>query len=826
MTEPYEILGTDWKECLRAIIAGCISPATARMEVWLKRYRLDNDRLLESPEQLKYGWGEVTERSRRLDSPIATMTGRRIGTLAVWLAEDAAGDESTRLETTARWIAAAYEVQRRFESVRRVMRIVADSQDARAILNELLRAGIWLLRADRGDLTWQRRPGEVTSCQFGPSAVQVDRVPEQSITRMVMRDGQKRLIPDVGREASYFACHPDTKSEIAIPLLTRLRDAASAEQVGGVLNLEWFTNYPVNHEDAANLERLWDLVAPAVEAVHDRAALSDLVGHYRRNSGSEAELDDALARIESVQGFDSGVIWLVNASATHLECAWARTADYRGPRNDLRLPTTGGSFAARVYQDGEGECAGDDPCIDRAAYAALGVSGSVAGVRLESAGVILGVLTAWHSEGMEGHDRLARLKEMAGPAAARVSVFARRVTQRLAFERDLGQVLKTLQGRPDLGRIFPPILEQILKMGFHSARAFQYEEGERPGESCFRLISAIPRVTMKPIKPSENAWAAILVNDAMTAIARGVGAWPRPQVDSPDDPNPVTLDIGRIPGTPWIAIPLLVNGRLYGYIAADRSEKVTDEERDELALLGVLAAQALAPTQILSDQLQLMDHILHKALQPAGASNEELQLLIEQGDLDGLADRVTRDNISLKRIRRRAVQALMVLKQSSLEPEPFSLREAVEAAIEEFRAELPKSGCRVEFISNFDGSEEILGIKMEIESAIDNMLTNAYNACREGPIRVELTRDDGAMVVTVIDQGPGMTAEEFEDRRRIYRRGRGGRRTDRQTLGLGLGLYLLDQVANSYGGRLEIRSGKPFAVILRIQPTRGGTGFR
>jgi signal transduction histidine kinase len=82
-------------------------------------------------------------------------------------------------------------------------------------------------------------------------------------------------------------------------------------------------------------------------------------------------------------------------------------------------------------------------------------------------------------------------------------------------------------------------------------------------------------------------------------------------------------------------------------------------------------------------------------------------------------------------------------------------------------------------------------------------------------VTVALTRTDESVVLTVHNEGPPVTAEAlpflFEPFGRTTVRSRGSR-------GLGLGLYITQQIVQAHGGRVEVSStaelGTTFTVVL------------
>jgi CheY-like chemotaxis protein len=91
---------------------------------------------------------------------------------------------------------------------------------------------------------------------------------------------------------------------------------------------------------------------------------------------------------------------------------------------------------------------------------------------------------------------------------------------------------------------------------------------------------------------------------------------------------------------------------------------------------------------------------------------------------------------------------------------------------------------------------------------VANLLHNAAKFTPEGGrIAITARRENGHVVVSVRDTGPGIPVE---DRERIFEIfAQGARSHDRPTGGLGLGLTLARRLAELHGGTLEAVSGGP-----------------
>ncbi|WP_082485714.1 MULTISPECIES: ATP-binding protein [unclassified Acidovorax] len=100
-----------------------------------------------------------------------------------------------------------------------------------------------------------------------------------------------------------------------------------------------------------------------------------------------------------------------------------------------------------------------------------------------------------------------------------------------------------------------------------------------------------------------------------------------------------------------------------------------------------------------------------------------------------------------------------------------------------------------------------------LRRALDNLVENAW---RYGAAPVVLrTGTAGATAwIEVADQGPGIAPEALERMREPFARGGGAARSGAP--GAGLGLAIVDRVARSHGGRLELRTAPGAGLCARI----------
>jgi signal transduction histidine kinase len=101
-----------------------------------------------------------------------------------------------------------------------------------------------------------------------------------------------------------------------------------------------------------------------------------------------------------------------------------------------------------------------------------------------------------------------------------------------------------------------------------------------------------------------------------------------------------------------------------------------------------------------------------------------------------------------------------------------------------------------------------------LEQVLDNLLANALEVSSPGAtIRVMVRRNGDGVEIHVVDEGPGMRAEEraraFD---RFWRAGGGD--------GSGLGLAIVKRLVEADGGEVELRAAEPHGIdaVVRLRP--------
>jgi two-component system OmpR family sensor kinase len=260
--------------------------------------------------------------------------------------------------------------------------------------------------------------------------------------------------------------------------------------------------------------------------------------------------------------------------------------------------------------------------------------------------------------------------------------------------------------------------------------------------------------------------------------------------------------------------PLATMGSTAGAIAAgDLSRRVEPaDDTTEIGRLGASLNAMLAQIEAAFDERRASEQRLRRFV---GDASHELRTPITS--IRGYAELFRRgadrrpDDLarSMSRIEAEAermgvlVDDLLLLARLDegrpLEQKPVDLVSVVTDGVDAARAIDPERVLE----ADLDGPEWIVGDAGRLRQVIDNLLENARVHTPAGtPTRVALRADDGAAVLTVADEGPGMNAEvatkAFE---RFYR---GDPARARSTGGAGLGLAIVAAIVASHGGSVRV----------------------
>ena len=114
--------------------------------------------------------------------------------------------------------------------------------------------------------------------------------------------------------------------------------------------------------------------------------------------------------------------------------------------------------------------------------------------------------------------------------------------------------------------------------------------------------------------------------------------------------------------------------------------------------------------------------------------------------------------------------------------------------------------------------------QVRIATAVSELARNVYNYAGSGKIHFAIDGQTAPQVLSIRieDQGPGIAPAELDRIRQPFARGDGAARSGAP--GAGLGLAIVERVARSHEGRLELHSAQGAGLRARLVLPRGERG--
>jgi signal transduction histidine kinase len=136
----------------------------------------------------------------------------------------------------------------------------------------------------------------------------------------------------------------------------------------------------------------------------------------------------------------------------------------------------------------------------------------------------------------------------------------------------------------------------------------------------------------------------------------------------------------------------------------------------------------------------------------------------------------------------------------SIRPSALDLGQLVSALVENFAAQAAAAECSLDL--KVDGTVCGTWDEFRIEQVIANLLTNALRYGARRPVEVRVFEEHACACVQVRDQGIGISEQ---DQQRIFQQFE--RVANSQSVvGLGLGLYISEQIVLAHGGSIVVHS--------------------
>lgn len=222
-------------------------------------------------------------------------------------------------------------------------------------------------------------------------------------------------------------------------------------------------------------------------------------------------------------------------------------------------------------------------------------------------------------------------------------------------------------------------------------------------------------------------------------------------------------------------------------------------------------------------QNRFLRHISHELKTPLTAIREGAELLRDRvgGELSREQDEVVRivreNSLQLQKL----IEDLLHYHQTrAMEPHtlgPVALGDVIRGVLREHKLSAFARGVTLEARLR---PVEMAGDAEKLRVVADNLLSNAIkHSPRGGVVRVELGVNGKELVLDVIDQGPGVRAEEAERIFESFYQGKAP--AEGKIKGSGLGLAIAREYVLAHGGKIGVvlskdagRKGAQFRVVL------------
>ncbi|HVT06523.1 MAG TPA: PAS domain-containing sensor histidine kinase [Polyangia bacterium] len=298
----------------------------------------------------------------------------------------------------------------------------------------------------------------------------------------------------------------------------------------------------------------------------------------------------------------------------------------------------------------------------------------------------------------------------------------------------------------------------------------------------------------------------------------------------------VKLEIVDRAGT---AIPIVVNAlrrsergaivhEIAAYIARDRDkyehELVQSRKRLEVLVAEATRLQAEARERAMFAQ-QMMGIVSHDLRNPL-STIQTGAVLLARGELTAGQQRVLARISSATDRATRLIGDLLDFTQAQLGsglavvPQPVDLHAVVAEAVEDLR--LAYSGRKI--VHESVGAGGCSADANRLAQLVGNLVSNAMTyGAPEAAVRVVSTVDEGALAISVHNQGPPIPPDVLPH---IFQPMSRGSEAGRVSRSVGLGLYIVSEIARAHGGTTSVAStvaeGTTFTTVIpRRAPAEG-----
>ncbi|KTC48478.1 histidine kinase, partial [Pseudomonas putida] len=251
----------------------------------------------------------------------------------------------------------------------------------------------------------------------------------------------------------------------------------------------------------------------------------------------------------------------------------------------------------------------------------------------------------------------------------------------------------------------------------------------------------------------------------------------------------------------------------------DALERSRQEQEVLLKRLQVTQSELEHAVRMRDDFMSIVSHEVRTPLNGLILETQlrKLHLARDNADaftLDKMRAMVERDERQIQSLIRLIEDMLDVSRirtgKLSIRPAQFDLAQLVRNLVDSFAPQVDAADCTI----SLRADEPVLGIwdEFRIEQVVSNLISNALRYGGKGPVEVTVYGHNGWARVEVRDHGIGISKENqlriFQQFERVS--------GSNVVAGLGLGLFISEQIVAAHGGRIEVESALGDGATFRV----------
>jgi K+-sensing histidine kinase KdpD len=413
----------------------------------------------------------------------------------------------------------------------------------------------------------------------------------------------------------------------------------------------------------------------------------------------------------------------------------------------------------------------------------------------------------------------------------------------LSMERDeslevletLNNVGNILSAELDPEKLVQTVTDAATQLSKAEFGAFFYNVVNEKGESyTLYSVSGVPRdnFTKFPMPRNTEVFAPTFAGKGVIR-SDDITKDPRYGKNKPYNGMPE----GHLPVVSYLAVPVISRtGEVIGGLFFGHKEKGIFTDREERIVVGLAAQTAIAmdnarlfdkatqAIQLRDEFLSISSHELRTPLTPLKMQIQTLARHIDKGTFTNLTEENIRKMVSVadKQVNRLTslVDDLLDVSRISsgkmtLNLEDVDLNHLIKEVVERYNPQI--QNAKSELTLHLMDSLVTQVDKLRIEQVLINLITNALKYAQGSPLSISLSEMGGNALISVADKGPGISPD---DQTRIFGRFERVTSATSQT-GLGLGLYIVNQIVSAHGGTIKVDSvtneGSTFIISIPIK---------